>query len=198
MSDHDSAAPMLRTPLYDLHVSLGARMVPFAGYEMPVQYPEGILREHNHTRSQAGLFDVSHMGQVMLVGPDAAAALESQVPVDIVDLPVGMQRYALFLNDQGGVMADDVEDAIGLSALRGRDHHERVVGAAEHLDLGHLVERTLERDEVGREVRITWTRSAVARRVDDVTGGPLVRRRARDRRQQGRGPIEELCPRLAV
>ena len=106
MSDHDSSAPMLRTPLYDLHVSLGARMVPFAGYEMPVQYPAGILKEHNHTRSQAGLFDVSHMGQVMLVGPDAAAALEALVPVDIVDLPVGMQRYALFLNDQGGVMDD--------------------------------------------------------------------------------------------
>ncbi|HNS94264.1 MAG TPA: glycine cleavage system aminomethyltransferase GcvT, partial [Thauera sp.] len=73
MSDHDATAQMLRTPLYDLHVSLGARMVPFAGYEMPVQYPAGILKEHIHTRSQAGLFDVSHMGQVMLVGPDAAA-----------------------------------------------------------------------------------------------------------------------------
>ena len=80
MSDHDSAAPMLRTPLYDLHVSLGARMVPFAGYEMPVQYPEGILKEHNHTRSQAGLFDVSHMGQCFLIGPDhetTAKALEA-------------------------------------------------------------------------------------------------------------------------
>ena len=106
MSDHDSTAPMLRTPLYDLHVSLGAKMVPFAGYEMPVQYPAGILKEHTHTRTQAGLFDVSHMGQVMLVGADAAAALETLVPVDIVDLPAGMQRYALFLNDQGGVMDD--------------------------------------------------------------------------------------------
>ena len=106
MSDHDSSAPMLRTPLYDLHVSLGAKMVPFAGYAMPVQYPAGILKEHTHTRTQAGLFDVSHMGQVMLVGADAAAALESLVPVDIVDLPAGMQRYALFLNDKGGVMDD--------------------------------------------------------------------------------------------
>lgn len=105
MSDHASDA-LLRTPLYDLHVSLGARMVPFAGYEMPVQYPAGILKEHIHTRTQAGLFDVSHMGQVFLVGPDAAAALETLVPVDIVDLPVGMQRYALFLNENGGVMDD--------------------------------------------------------------------------------------------
>ncbi|HAF55626.1 MAG TPA: glycine cleavage system aminomethyltransferase GcvT, partial [Thauera sp.] len=64
MSDHDSGAPLLRTPLYHLHVSLGAKMVPFAGYEMPVQYPAGIIKEHTHTRTQAGLFDVSHMGQV--------------------------------------------------------------------------------------------------------------------------------------
>ncbi|MBU3740552.1 MAG: glycine cleavage system aminomethyltransferase GcvT, partial [Rhodoferax sp.] len=106
MSNDVSSAPLLRTPLYDLHVSLGARMVPFAGYEMPVQYPMGILKEHAHTRTQAGLFDVSHMGQVFLTGPDAAAALESLVPVDIIDLPAGMQRYALFTNEQGGVMDD--------------------------------------------------------------------------------------------
>ncbi|MFU2487580.1 glycine cleavage system aminomethyltransferase GcvT [Thauera sp. WH-1] len=106
MSDIQSDAPLLQTPLHDLHVSLGAKMVPFAGYAMPVQYPAGILKEHLHTRSQAGLFDVSHMGQVMLLGPDAAAALETLVPVDIIDLPPGMQRYALFLNDKGGVMDD--------------------------------------------------------------------------------------------
>ena len=95
-----------RTALYDLHVELGARMVPFAGYSMPVQYRDGILKEHLHTRSQAGLFDVSHMGQVRLSGPDAAAAIETLVPVDIIDLPVGQQRYALFTNDAGGVMDD--------------------------------------------------------------------------------------------
>lgn len=106
MSDNTSGAPLLRTPLYDLHVSLGAKMVPFAGYAMPVQYPVGIIKEHTHTRTQAGLFDVSHMGQVVLRGPEAAAALESLVPVDIVDLPEGMQRYALFTNEQGGVMDD--------------------------------------------------------------------------------------------
>lgn len=106
MSEIHSEAPLLHTPLYDLHVSLGAKMVPFAGYAMPVQYPTGILKEHSHTRTQAGLFDVSHMGQVRLSGPDAAAALETLVPVDIIDLPQGMQRYALFTNDAGGVMDD--------------------------------------------------------------------------------------------
>ncbi len=106
MSDNHTDAPMLRTPLYDLHVSLGGKIVPFAGYAMPVQYPTGIMKEHTHTRTQAGLFDVSHMGQVRLTGPDAAAALESLVPVDIIDLPVGMQRYAIFTNERGGVMDD--------------------------------------------------------------------------------------------
>ncbi|MFZ1325076.1 MAG: glycine cleavage system aminomethyltransferase GcvT [Candidatus Contendobacter sp.] len=103
MSTHESLA---RTPLYNLHLELGARMVLFAGYEMPVQYPSGIIKEHNHTRTQAGLFDVSHMGQVRLSGAGAAAALETLVPVDIIDLPAGNQRYALFTNDQGGILDD--------------------------------------------------------------------------------------------
>ncbi len=97
---------LLRTPLYRLHVELGAKLVPFAGYEMPVQYPSGIIKEHHHTRTQAGLFDVSHMGQVRLSGAGAAAALESLVPVDIVDLPEKTQRYALFTNAQGGILDD--------------------------------------------------------------------------------------------
>src|SRR5205085_8837789 len=87
---------LLKTPLHALHVELGAKMVPFAGYDMPVQYPAGVMAEHKHTRAAAGLFDVSHMGQVRLVGADAAAALETLVPVDIVDLGVFKQRYALF------------------------------------------------------------------------------------------------------
>jgi aminomethyltransferase len=106
MSHNHADAPVLRTPLYELHLALGGKMVPFAGYAMPVQYPAGIMKEHIHTRTQAGLFDVSHMGQVRLSGPDAAAALETLVPVDIIDLPVGMQRYALFTNERGGVMDD--------------------------------------------------------------------------------------------
>ena len=97
---------LLKTPLHDLHVELGARMVPFAGYSMPVQYPAGLMAEHLHTRSAAGLFDVSHMGQLRLEGAGAAAALESLMPVDVIDLPVGKQRYGLLLNDAGGIMDD--------------------------------------------------------------------------------------------
>lgn len=94
------------TPLTDLHIELGARMVPFAGYNMPVQYPLGVKGEHLHTRAKAGLFDVSHMGQVRLEGPNVAAALEALVPVDVIDLPVGRQRYGLFTNDNGGILDD--------------------------------------------------------------------------------------------
>jgi aminomethyltransferase len=104
MSTPDS--PLLKTPLNDLHVSLGARMVPFAGYCMPVQYPTGLMAEHHHTRNAAGLFDVSHMGQLRLVGPDAAAALETLLPVDVIDLAVGKQRYGLLLNEDGGIIDD--------------------------------------------------------------------------------------------
>jgi aminomethyltransferase len=96
----------LSTPLNALHIELGARMVPFAGYSMPVQYPSGLMAEHHHTRTAAGLFDVSHMGQLRLVGPDAAAAFETLIPVDVIDLPVGKQRYGLLLNDEGGIIDD--------------------------------------------------------------------------------------------
>ena len=108
MSHAASATPetLQKTPLHDLHVELGARMVPFAGYSMPVQYPAGLMAEHHHTRNAAGLFDVSHMGQLRLVGPDSAAALESLIPVDVIDLPAGKQRYGLLLNDEGGIIDD--------------------------------------------------------------------------------------------
>ena len=97
---------LLRTPLYPLHIAANARMVPFAGYEMPVQYPMGIKKEHLHTRQQAGLFDVSHMGQIRLSGDGVAQALEALIPADIVDLPIGKQRYGLLTNDNGGVIDD--------------------------------------------------------------------------------------------
>ncbi|MDX8351179.1 glycine cleavage system aminomethyltransferase GcvT [Cognatiyoonia sp. IB215182] len=100
---------LLHTPLHDLHRSLGARMVPFAGYEMPVQYSLGVMKEHLHTRTKAGLFDVSHMGQVVVSGEsyaDAALALESLVPVGILDLPQNRQRYGFITNDQGGIVDD--------------------------------------------------------------------------------------------
>ena len=98
--------PLLTVPLNALHIELGARMVPFAGYSMPVQYPAGLMAEHHHTRNAAGLFDVSHMGQLRLVGPDAAAAFETLMPVDVIDLAVGKQRYGLLLNDEGGIIDD--------------------------------------------------------------------------------------------
>ena len=97
---------LLTTPLNALHLELGARMVPFAGYSMPVQYPTGLMAEHHHTRTAAGLFDVSHMGQLQLIGPDAAAAFETLVPVDVIDLPVGKQRYGLLLTDEGTIIDD--------------------------------------------------------------------------------------------
>ena len=97
---------LLKTPLHDLHVRLGARMVPFAGYAMPVQYASGLMAEHRQCRESAALFDVSHMGQLRLVGADAAAALESLVPVDVLDLGVGRQRYAFFTNASGGLLDD--------------------------------------------------------------------------------------------
>lgn len=97
---------LLKTPLYNLHIELGARMVPFAGYDMPVQYPLGVKKEHIQTRESAGLFDVSHMGLFRLEGEGAAQALEALVPVDIIDLPEGKQRYALFTNDEGGILDD--------------------------------------------------------------------------------------------
>ncbi|WLI05488.1 glycine cleavage system aminomethyltransferase GcvT [Pseudomonas sp. FP597] len=128
-----STETLLKTPLHALHLELGARMVPFAGYDMPVQYPLGVMKEHLHTRDQAGLFDVSHMGQIRLTGANAAKALETLVPVDIIDLPVGMQRYAMFTNEQGGIL-DDL-----MVANLGNDELFLVVNAAcKDQDLAHL------------------------------------------------------------
>jgi aminomethyltransferase len=126
---------LLTTPLNDLHLELGARMVPFAGYSMPVQYPAGLMAEHLHTRQAAGLFDVSHMGQLRLCGPDAAAALESLMPVDVSDLGVGKQRYGLLLNEAGGII-DDL-----MFVNRGDDIFVIVNGACKHGDLAHIQSR---------------------------------------------------------
>jgi aminomethyltransferase len=132
MSDPNPSPSLQRTPLHALHVSLGARMVPFAGYEMPVSYPAGIVAEHRHCREAAVLFDVSHMGQVRLLGADAAAALETLVPVDVVGLDVGKQRYALFTNDAGGVLDD-------LMVTRRADDLLLVVNAGcKAADIAHL------------------------------------------------------------
>jgi aminomethyltransferase len=98
--------PIARTPLFERHLALGGRMVPFAGYELPVNYPAGILAEHLFTRESAGLFDVSHMGQAILAGPEAAGLLESLVPGDIQALAEGRTRYTQFTNDAGGILDD--------------------------------------------------------------------------------------------
>jgi len=122
--------------LHGLHVELGARMVSFAGYHMPVQYPAGLMAEHLHTRNAAGLFDVSHMGQLRLVGPDAAAAFETLMPVDVVDLPVGKQRYGLLLNDAGGILDDLM--VVNRDYRGGGDLFVIVNGACKDADIAHI------------------------------------------------------------
>ena len=148
MSDSSSAsAPpqnLLETPLHALHTELGARMVPFAGYSMPVQYPAGLMAEHQHTRNAAGLFDVSHMGQMRLLGADAAAALESLIPVDVIDLAVGKQRYGLLLDDDGGII-DDL-----MFFNRGNNEIFAVVnGACKVGDIAHI------QDKIGKRCQVT-------------------------------------------
>ena len=135
-------AELLKTPLHALHLELGARMVPFAGYSMPVQYPAGLMAEHIHTRAAAGLFDVSHMGQLRLEGGDAAIAFESLMPVDVVDLAVGKQRYGLLLNEAGGIM-DDL-----MFFNRGADIFVIVNGACKVADIDHIEKKIGERCEV--------------------------------------------------
>jgi len=140
-------ADLKRTGLYDLHLELGAKMVPFAGYEMPVQYKLGVMKEHLHTRAAAGLFDVSHMGQCILRArsrqlTDVSAALETLVPVSVLGLKEGRQRYALFTNDAGGI-EDDL-----MIANRG-DHLFLVVNAAcKDADFAHLHAHLGDRCEV--------------------------------------------------
>ena len=142
MSAPSPATPLLTTPLNALHIELGAKMVPFAGYSMPVQYPAGLMAEHNHTRSAAGLFDVSHMGQLRLVGADAAAAFETLMPVDVIGLGVGKQRYGLLLNDDGGII-DDL-----MFFNRGKDIFVIVNGACKVGDIAHIIERIGHRCQV--------------------------------------------------
>ncbi len=133
----DTSADLLKTPLHTLHIELGARMMAFAGYDMPIQYPMGVMKEHLHTRASAGLFDVSHMGQILIRArsgdvADAARALEAITPVDVLGLKPGRQRYGLFTNGKGG-LEDDF-----MVANRG-DHLYLVVNAAcKHEDLARI------------------------------------------------------------
>lgn len=127
---------LLRIPLHDLHLELGARMVPFAGYAMPVQYPAGLMAEHRHTRQSAGLFDVSHMGQLRLAGAGAAAACESLMPVDVIDLAPGRQRYGLLLNEVGGILDDLM--VVRRTPADGDDLFVVVNGACKVADVAHI------------------------------------------------------------
>lgn len=138
----DSADQLLKTPLHALHIELGARMVPFAGYSMPVQYPAGLIAEHRQTRESAGLFDVSHMGQLRLSGPDAAAAFESLMPVDVIGLPEGKQRYGLLLTDEGTII-DDL-----MFVNRGADIFVIVNGACKAGDIAHMRSRIGSRCQI--------------------------------------------------
>jgi aminomethyltransferase len=123
---------LLKTPLHNLHEDLGGKMVPFAGYLMPVQYPLGVMAEHNHTRSSAGLFDVSHMGQVVIKGKNADVWLETLVPGNIVDLKPGSIRYTMFTNEKGGILDD-------LMITKRKDDIFMVVNAAcKKADISHM------------------------------------------------------------
>jgi glycine cleavage system T protein (aminomethyltransferase) len=144
MTAHPTADELQkRTPLHQLHIDLGAKMVPFAGYEMPVHYRLGILKEHLHTRAKAGLFDVSHMGQAILVGPDhttTALALEKLVPADVLHLAPGQQRYSQLLNQDGGII-DDLMLARPASPTAGGCLSLVVNAARKEVDYDHISER---------------------------------------------------------
>jgi aminomethyltransferase len=138
-AENPPATNLLTTPLDALHRELGARMVPFAGYSMPVQYPSGLMAEHHHTRAQAGLFDVSHMGQVSFSGQRAALALESLIPMDVIDLGVMKQRYGLLLNDDANILDDLMFTNRNLAG--GGDLFVVVNGACKQADLAWMRER---------------------------------------------------------
>lgn len=132
-----SDSTLHNTPLHALHLELGAKMVPFAGYEMPVSYPHGVIAEHRHCRESAALFDVSHMGQVRLAGPDAARALESLVPMDVAGLEIGKQRYAFFTNASGGILDD-----LMITRRRSGDVDDLLLvvnAACKHADIQYLI-----------------------------------------------------------
>ncbi len=146
MTSPDAVNALLNTPLHALHLELGAKMVPFAGYSMPVQYPAGLMAEHHHTRTAAGLFDVSHMGQLRLVGPDVAAAFESLMPVDVQGLGVNKQRYGLLLNDEGGIIDDLM--FVNRDVNNGGDIFVVVNGACKVGDIAHIQARIGQRCQV--------------------------------------------------
>jgi aminomethyltransferase len=176
-------APLAKTPLHALHVARGGRMVPFAGYEMPVQYADGIIAEHNHVRSAAGLFDVSHMGQAFLVGADhetVARALEALVPADIVNLAPGRQRYTQFTDAEGGILddlmvtrsADPAEDGVLFLVVNAATKEADYAHLATHLPTGVRLIRADHRALVA--VQGPMARQAVGRHCPEAVPMPFM------------------------
>src|SRR3954471_6018758 len=176
-------APLLKTPLHSLHVARGGRMVPFAGYDMPVQYADGIIAEHNHVRTQAGLFDVSHMGQAFLVGADheaVARALETLVPADILNLAPGRQRYTQFTDQNGGILddlmvtrsADPAEDGVLFLVVNAATKEADYTHISAHLPAGVRLIRADHRALVA--VQGPMARDAVGRHCPEAVAMPFM------------------------
>ena len=170
------SAPLKQTSLFDLHKELGAKMVPFAGYEMPVQYPAGVLKEHLHTREKAGLFDVSHMGQFWLIGENAAQALESLCPADLQSLSQGQQRYSQFLTEQGTILDD-----LMITKPVNTDFHDRlylVVNAAcKDQDFALLKEKlpeTIDIQELADHALLALQGPAAAQALAEILGATVL------------------------
>src|SRR4051812_22199621 len=178
-----AAAPLLKTPLHSLHVARGGRMVPFAGYDMPVQYADGIIAEHNHVRDQAGLFQVPHMGRAFLVGADhdtVARALETLVPADIVNLAPGRQRYTQFTNDGGGILddlmvtrsADPAEDGVLFLVVNAATKEADYAHLGARLPIGVRLMRADHRALVA--VQGPMARQAVGRHCPEAVPMPFM------------------------
>src|SRR3954453_23184770 len=176
-------APLLKTPRHSLHVARGGRMVPFAGYEMPVQYADGIIAEHNHVRDQAGLFDVSHMGQAFLVGADheaVARALETLVPADILNLAPGRQRYTQLTDQNGGILddlmvtrsADPAEDGVLFLVVNAATKEADYTHISAHLPAGVRLIRADHRALVA--VQGPMARDAVGRHCPEAVAMPFM------------------------
>ncbi len=179
MTEPSGGAELARTPLHQLHVGLGARMVPFAGYEMPLRYPGGIIAEHNYTRRSASLFDVSHMGQVALRGPDAARALERLVPGDIAGLAPGRMRYTQLSNDAGGIIDDLMVTNVGaylflvINATRREVDLARLRDRLEGCEV-ELLERTLFAVQGPRAAQVMSRFAPGAETMGFMTAAPVT------------------------
>ena len=180
-----SDSALSTTPLHALHLELGAKMVAFAGYDMPVSYPVGILAEHRHCRASAALFDVSHMGQLRLIGADAAKALETLVPMDVAGLAAGQQRYAFFTNSNGGLLDDlmitrrrfdDVDDLLLIvnAACKVADIQHLVTNIGHRCTVQPLPERALLALQGPKAVHALARLNPAVARLTFMTGAPVL------------------------